>query len=82
MGRLVVKTISLYTLRTLCFSRAILQPDEDEKARKKSLHRSFIVVACLWSSVGLVVAVNIAADGAYRFYGPAGYCTPCSPCVA
>lgn len=72
----VVKIISIYTLRTLCFSRVI---DEEEKARKKSLRRSFIVVACLWSAVGLMAAVNIAANGAHRFYSPAGYCKPCSP---
>ncbi|KAH9048062.1 hypothetical protein EDB84DRAFT_1459112 [Lactarius hengduanensis] len=65
--------ISLYTLRTLCFSKIILQPDEEEKEQKKTLHRSFVVVACLWSAVGLLVAVNIAANGVYRFYGPAGY---------
>lgn len=79
MDRLVVKTISLYTVKTLCFSRVVLQPDEEEKARKKSLRRSFIVVACLWSAVGLIVAVNMAAVGASRFYGPTGhYCKPCS----
>ncbi|KAI9446841.1 hypothetical protein H4582DRAFT_613174 [Lactarius indigo] len=65
--------ISLYTLRTLCFSKVIFQPDEEEKARKTSLRRSFIIVACLWSAVGLLVVVNIAANGAHRFYGPAGY---------
>ncbi|KAH9172723.1 hypothetical protein EDB89DRAFT_2164381 [Lactarius sanguifluus] len=51
----------------------VLQPDEEEKARKKSLRRSFIVVACLWSAVGLLVAVNTAAVGASRFYGPTGH---------
>ncbi|KAN0141394.1 hypothetical protein V8E53_001150 [Lactarius tabidus] len=65
--------ISLYTLRTLCFSRVMLQPGEEEKARKKSLHRSLVVVAFLWSAVFLIVAVNIDTNGAHRFYGPAGY---------
>jgi hypothetical protein len=72
------KLISLYTLRTLCFSRVMLQPGEEEKARKKSLHRSLVVVAFLWSAVFLIVAVNIDTNGAHRFYGPAGYCKPCT----
>ncbi|KAH9018714.1 hypothetical protein EDB85DRAFT_600355 [Lactarius pseudohatsudake] len=67
-------TISLYTVKTLCFSSVVLQPDEEEKARKKSLRRSFIVVACLWSAVGLIVAVNMAAVGASRFYGGHYWC--------
>ncbi|KAI9438712.1 hypothetical protein H4582DRAFT_192953 [Lactarius indigo] len=66
-------TISLYTVKTLCFSRVVLQPDEEERARKKSLRCSFIVVACLWSAVGLIVAVSAFAAGASRFYGPAGH---------
>ena len=70
--------ISLYTLRTLCFSRVMLQPDEEEKARKKSLHRSLVVVAFLWGAVILIVALNIDANGAYRFYGPTGYCKLCT----
>ena len=68
------KLISLHTLRKLCFSTVILQ--SDEKARKKSLHCSFLVVAFLWSVVILIVALNIDANGAYRFYGPTGYCKP------
>jgi hypothetical protein len=74
----VKKLISLYTLRTLCFSssRVVLGTDEEERARKKSLHRSFVVVAFLWGAVFLIVAVNIDANGAHRFYGPAGYCKP------
>ncbi|KAH9074301.1 hypothetical protein EDB83DRAFT_1953136 [Lactarius deliciosus] len=66
-------TISLYTVKTLCFSRVVLQPEEEEKARKKSLRHSFIVVACLWSAVSLLVAVNMAVVGASRFYGPTGH---------
>jgi len=38
-----------------------------------SLRRSLVVVAFLWSVVGLIVALNIDVNGAYSFYGPAGY---------
>jgi len=43
-----------------------------------SLRRSFVVVTCLWIIVGLIVAVNIAINGAIHFYGPTGYCKRCS----
>jgi len=65
--------ISLYTLRTICFPRVILNPDEEEEARKKNLRRSLVVVAFLWSVVGLIVVINIDVNGAHRFYGPTGY---------
>jgi hypothetical protein len=74
------KLISLYTLKPICFPRVNLDhPEEEEKARKKSLHRSLVIVAFLWSVVGLIVALNIDANGAYHFYGPTGYCKPRSP---
>ena len=72
------KLISLYTLKTICFPRVTLDPVEEEEARKKSLCRSLVIVAFLWSIVGLIVVVNIAVNGAHRFYGPTGYCKPCS----
>jgi hypothetical protein len=68
-----VKTISIYTLKTLCFSEA--GQIDDKRVHKRKLRHSLIVVACLWTSLGLLVAINMAVDGGrHQFYGPAGYC--------
>lgn len=77
-----VKIISLYTLRTLCFSATHRdgQIDDEEGVHKKDLHRSLIVVACLWASLGFLVTINVAVDGVHRFYGPVGYCKPRPHC--
>ncbi|KAI9508438.1 hypothetical protein F5148DRAFT_1284056 [Russula earlei] len=66
--------IAFYTLYVLCFSGDPQVTDENEDdERRKSLRRGLIFVACLWAAVGLLVAINISADGAYHLYGPAGY---------
>jgi hypothetical protein len=76
------KIISIYTLRVLCFSKVFHDGQiSDEKAQKRNLNRSFIVVACLWVLLGLLVTANVVAlDGVHQFYGPTGYCgsRPCS----
>ena len=73
-----VKIISLYTFRTLCFPETYCdgQIVDEEGVHKKNLHRSLVVVACLWASLGFLVTVNVAVDGVHRFYGPTGYCKP------
>ncbi|KAI0303462.1 hypothetical protein B0F90DRAFT_1375402 [Multifurca ochricompacta] len=68
--------ISLYTVRTLCFPETcpfVGQTHEGEGGRKKSLLWSIIVVACLWTTLGLLVTINIAVNGLHRFYGPTEY---------
>ncbi|KAH9991478.1 hypothetical protein BJV77DRAFT_531342 [Russula vinacea] len=71
--------ISLYTLRVVCFWRIGDSGRQTEPtraniwARRKNLIRSLIIVACLWCSLGILVAINVAVDGVQRFYGPTGY---------
>ncbi|KAI0247658.1 hypothetical protein BJV78DRAFT_901876 [Lactifluus subvellereus] len=70
--------ISLYTLRTLCFMKVPHDDDQldkgkIEKTRRKRLHRSLVVVVCIWASVALIVTANVAANGVGHFYGPTGY---------
>jgi hypothetical protein len=76
-----VKIISIYTLKVLCFSEVFHDGQSSyEKTQKKNLNRSFIVVACLWASLGLLVTINVVTvDRAHHFYGPTGYCEsrPC-----
>ncbi|KAI9507341.1 hypothetical protein F5148DRAFT_1309566 [Russula earlei] len=63
--------IAFYTLYVLCFSGEAQVADDYE--RRKSLRRGLIFVVCLWIVIGLLVAVDIGAHGAYHFYGPTGY---------
>jgi len=68
--------ISFYTLRVLCFWRIgnnDSQTDTEKKEWKMRLRSSFVVVACLWAALGLLVGVNVAVDGVRHFYGPTGY---------
>lgn len=75
-----LKIISLYTLRVVCFWRV---GDNDKRTectreteieRRRNLFHSLLVVAFLWCSLGILVTINVTADGVERFYGPAGYC--------
>ena len=72
------KLISLYTIRVLCFWETG-HDDRGENTEKEpnfklGLNHSFVVVACLWVALGLLVTVNIAVNGVHHFYGPTGYC--------
>jgi hypothetical protein len=73
----ISKIISLYTLRVLCFWRigeSESRTETEEKERKTSLNHSLVVIVCLWVVISLLVSINIAVQGAHRFYGPTGYC--------
>jgi len=68
--------ISFYTLRVLCFWRIGNndgETDTEQKEWKMRLSSSFVVVACLWAALGLLVGINVAVDGVRHFYGPTGY---------
>ncbi|KAH9995626.1 hypothetical protein BJV74DRAFT_829082 [Russula compacta] len=68
--------IALYTLKSFCFSRVTNhgndQVGEGDNVCKHDFRWSLGLVICIWTAVGLIVAINIAADGAYNFYGPSG----------
>lgn len=74
------QAITLYTLKTVCFSRVTDhgndQVGEGDNVCKHGLRWSLGLVVFIWTAVGLVVAINIAVDGAYNFYGPSGFCKP------
>jgi len=63
-------TITIYTLKVLCFPR--VGEGNDESYRRKSVCQALGVVAGIWLFLGLLVGINIAADGSYHFYGPTG----------
>jgi len=77
---LIVKIISLYTLRAVWFWRAgdndrgTECTGENVPGRRRCLIHSLIIVASLWCSMGLIVIINVTVDGVHRFYGPTGYC--------
>ncbi|KAI0247663.1 hypothetical protein BJV78DRAFT_1157059 [Lactifluus subvellereus] len=62
-------------LSTLCFMKVPHHDDQlhEEKTRRKRLHRSLIVVVCIWAGVALIVGINVAVNGAGHFYGPTEY---------
>jgi hypothetical protein len=75
-----VKTIAIYTIKTLCFSK-VTNHDNDQAIEgyvgcRQSLRFSFGVVASILVAVILLVGINIAADGSSHFYGPTGFCKP------
>ncbi|KAH9954036.1 hypothetical protein BC827DRAFT_1245247 [Russula dissimulans] len=44
-----------------------------ERERTKSLCLGLGVVCAIWIVLGLLVGINIGADGSYHFYGPTGF---------
>jgi hypothetical protein len=64
----------------LCFLKPIspdnvqITEEDYNNSRKQSLRWSLGVVTVLWTVVGLIVAINIGANGSSRFYGPTGLC--------
>jgi len=64
-------TITIYTLKVLCFPKVV--EGNDERGRKKSVRFGLGLVAGIWLFLGLLVGINIAADGSYHFYGPTGW---------
>ncbi|KAI9435370.1 hypothetical protein F5148DRAFT_1380385 [Russula earlei] len=67
------KSIGVYTLYILCFSGVPPVYENEDDRRRKSLRRSLAFIVCLWIAVGLVLTINMGADGAYHFYGPTGF---------
>ncbi|KAH9957453.1 hypothetical protein BC827DRAFT_1225967 [Russula dissimulans] len=63
-------TITIYTLKVLCFPR--VGEGNDECYRRKSVCLALGVVVGIWLFLGLLVGINIATDGSYHFYGPTG----------
>lgn len=80
MGFQNAKLISLYTIRVLCFWKTghgdRREDTENEPKSNLGLNRSFVAVACLWVTLGLLVTINIAVNGVHHFYGPTGFCEP------
>ncbi|KAH9079687.1 hypothetical protein EDB83DRAFT_2671293 [Lactarius deliciosus] len=54
--------VAIYTFSTLIFR---LKPDTN-------MFRGFLIVAGIWISIILNVAINVGINGASRFYGPTG----------
>ncbi|KAH9066383.1 hypothetical protein EDB87DRAFT_714430 [Lactarius vividus] len=54
--------VAIYTFSTLIFR---LKPDTN-------MFRAFLIVAGIWVSIILNVAINVGINGASRFYGPTG----------
>lgn len=71
--------ISLHTLRVVCFwrvgdsDRETESTGENVPVRRRDLIHSLVLVACLWCLLGLLVTINVTADGVQQFYGPTGY---------
>lgn len=54
--------VAIYTFSTLIFR---LKPDTN-------MFRALLIVAGIWTSIILNVAINVGVNGASRFYGPSG----------
>jgi hypothetical protein len=70
-----IKIIAIYTIVVLCFPKAT-NDDIDQNSSRKGVHRILGILACVWIFTGLLVGINIAANGMYGFYGPTGFCKP------
>jgi len=66
--------IAIYTLVVLCFPKATNDDNDiDQNSSGKGLRWILGILACVWILTGLLVGINIAANGMYDFYGPTGF---------